>query len=103
MKHRRVQQARAARRSSTPSSATPRGKTFGSSDLDEAYYYRNLSEYERDKAATRCATPTARPSPRRIRARADSSCDAIYIDPPDAAEGRVRTAKMHHLRARSPG
>ena len=27
-------------------------KTFGASDLDEAYYYRNLAEYERDKAAT---------------------------------------------------
>ena len=28
------------------------GKTFGASDLDEAYYHRNISEYERDKAAT---------------------------------------------------
>jgi len=26
------------------------GKTFGKSDLDEAYYYRQLTEYDRDKA-----------------------------------------------------
>src|SRR5437868_8283783 len=26
------------------------GKTFGKSDLDEAYYYRQLAEYDRDKA-----------------------------------------------------
>src|SRR5262245_38631658 len=26
------------------------GKTFGKSDLDEAYYYRQLAEYERDAA-----------------------------------------------------
>jgi len=28
------------------------GKTFGSSDLDEAYYHRQEAEYERDKIAT---------------------------------------------------
>src|SRR5215813_12400746 len=26
------------------------GKTFGKSDLDEAYYYRQQGEYKRDKA-----------------------------------------------------
>src|SRR5450432_2854800 len=60
------------------------GKTFGKSDLDEAYYYRELAEYERDaaeeearkqlenadlaggrkKAGKRRATPSARSATR---------------------------------------
>src|SRR6185437_1985093 len=32
------------------------GKTFGKSDLDEAYYYRQLTEYDRDKAEEEART-----------------------------------------------
>ncbi|MFP6683327.1 MAG: hypothetical protein VB934_01380, partial [Polyangiaceae bacterium] len=69
--------------------------TFGASDLDEAYYYRNLAEYERDAktVAVRNALKAAYPEDAQ-RARSDG--DALYGDPQAPARGDM-TAAMHHL------
>ncbi|HZF56712.1 MAG TPA: cytochrome c [Polyangiaceae bacterium] len=73
------------------------GKTFGSSDLDEAYYYRNLAEYDRDEAAVEVR--------RKYRealagstsgAEIEAMVDKIYADPGPPARGDA-TDKMHHL------
>jgi mono/diheme cytochrome c family protein len=72
------------------------GKTFGSSDLDEAYYYRNLAEYDRDAAsnevrrAYRAAMAAEGPT------KADAITDAIYVDPPRPQRGETSDA-MYHL------
>jgi cytochrome c551/c552 len=73
------------------------GKTFGSSDLDEAYYYRNLAEYDRDAAAVEV---------RRLYREAlagtkdakeiEATVDAIYADPPLPARGDA-SEKIYHL------
>ncbi len=68
------------------------GKTFGSSDLDEAYYYRNLAEYERDAAANEVRRLYREADP----ARADALTDAIYADPPRPARGQG-SDKLYHL------
>ena len=70
------------------------GKTFGSSDLDEAYYYRNLAEYERDAASNevRHAYKEADPT------TATALTDAIYADPPRPPKGET-TEKVHALLA----
>ena len=74
------------------------GKTFGASDLDEAYYHRNISEYERDKAATAVREAYREAFAAEDPKKADTLCDAIYADPPMPPPGEV-SAKMHHLEA----
>ncbi len=58
-------------------------KTFGSSDLDETYYYRNLAEYARDDAqvAVRKLYRSSFPG----EARADEEPAVAYSDPPAPA------------------
>src|SRR6185295_6472952 len=60
------------------------GKTFGGSDLDEAYYYRNLAEYERDAAAVEVRKlyreAYAAEDPR----KGEELGAAVYADPPAA-------------------
>jgi cytochrome c551/c552 len=72
------------------------GKTFGGSDLDEAYYYRNLAEYERDKLATEVRAAYRDHYAAEDPKKGDQICDQIYADPaaPPAGEGG---AKLHHL------
>jgi cytochrome c2 len=76
------------------------GKTFGSSDLDEAYYHREEAEYERDHVATEvrhllhehyAGTDTPH--------EGDKKGDAIYADPPLPKQGEGVTDKMFHLQS----
>lgn len=73
------------------------GKTFGGSDLDETYYYRNLAEYERDEVMVKVRKLyKAHYLPDRPE-RANEP-DEIYADPsaPPPVEGE--SAELHHLR-----
>lgn len=72
------------------------GKTFGGSDLDEAYYYRNLAEYERDKLATEVRAAYRAAFAAEDPKKGDQLCDQIYADPPAPAKGEG-SAKLHHL------
>ncbi len=67
------------------------GKTFGSSDLDEAYYYRNLAEYERDAAMNEVRHAYAE------QGVPQAKVDPIYADPQAPAEGDS-SPKIHHLK-----
>jgi cytochrome c2 len=70
-------------------------KTFGGSDLDEAYYYRNLTEYDRDAASV-----AVRRRYREIEdaKRGEELGAAIYADPPAPPRGDD-TEKTHHLKS----
>jgi len=70
------------------------GKTFGKSDLDEAYYYRQLAEYERDAAEERAreALETA------DREKGREKADAMLADPPPLRPEQGVTADMLHLK-----
>ena len=74
------------------------GKTFGSSDLDEAYYYRNLAEYERDRAMNAVREiyheAFAAEGPR----KGDELADKMYANVPAPPQGEW-TAKRWHLEA----
>src|SRR5262245_25861139 len=59
------------------------GKTFGGSDLDESYYYRNLTEYERDAAANEVRRLYHEADP----AKALEITAAIYADPQKPPRG----------------
>jgi cytochrome c551/c552 len=72
------------------------GKTFGASDLDEAYYHRNIAEYERDKLATEVREAYKKAFEAEDPKKGDTLCDAIYADPTAPPQGEV-SAKMHHL------
>ena len=67
------------------------GKTFGGSDLDEAYYYRNLAEYERDHAMTEVRHAYAEAG---IEA---AVVDKIYGDPPSEVSAPEASPKMRHI------
>jgi hypothetical protein len=73
------------------------GKTFGGSDLDEAYYYRELAEYARDAAAVKVRLAyrdaMASEDPR----KAEALVDAIYADPAEPAKAEGETDKLHHI------
>ncbi len=74
-------------------------KTFGSSDLDEAYYYRQEAEYDRDKVANE-----VRELYRAFYAAEDPEkgvkiADGIYADPPPIAKAEADSDKMYHLRS----
>ncbi len=72
-------------------------KTFGSSDLDEAYYYRNLAEYERDAAAVKVRNAYHEAFATEDPSKGQKLVDAIYIDPPEPPKAEGATDKMHHL------
>ncbi len=72
------------------------GKTFGGSDLDEAYYYRNLAEYDRDHAATLVREAYQKAFEAEDPKKADALVDAIYADPPAPPRGEMN-AKQYHL------
>jgi cytochrome c551/c552 len=76
------------------------GKTFGSSDLDEAYYHREEAEYERDKIATEVRALlheyyAGSDHPH----EGDKRGDAIYADPPLPKQAEGVTDKMFHLQS----
>lgn len=70
-------------------------KTFGQSDLDEAYYYRNLAEYARDAASVevRSVVKEAYPGDEAER----NKINALYHDPPVLPRPEGVTAAIHHL------
>jgi cytochrome c551/c552 len=72
------------------------GKTFGGSDLDEAYYYRNLAEYDRDQAATHVREAYRAAFDAEDPKKGDQLVDAIYLDPPAPPRGEMNV-KQHHL------
>lgn len=72
-------------------------KTFGSSDLDEAYYHRNLHEYERDAAAVKVREIFHEVFASTTPAEGQKRADAIYADPPKPAQAAGETDKIHHL------
>ncbi len=74
------------------------GKTFGGSDLDEAYYYRNLAEYERDAAQVKVRKLYRDVYGATDPARAKSEPDGIYADPAAPAREDKETKESHHLR-----
>ncbi|HEY4117738.1 MAG TPA: c-type cytochrome [Byssovorax sp.] len=73
------------------------GKTFGQSDLDEAYYYREQAEYARDRASTvvrqRYRDAWAGDAP----SKAEAAVDLIYSDPPQPPQTEAETDKIYHL------
>jgi len=72
------------------------GKTFGASDLDEAYYHRNIAEYERDKRANHVREAYRAAFAAEDFKKGDQICDGIYADPPAPPAGDL-SAKLHHL------
>lgn len=73
------------------------GKTFGGSDLDETYYYRNLAEYERDAAAVEVRKAfRAGLAGTKDEKEIEAMVDAIYADPAPPPKGE-ETEKIHHL------
>lgn len=73
------------------------GKTFGGSDLDEAYYYRNLAEYDRDAAAVEVRKlyrdAFAADDPK----KGDAIADQIYADPAPRPRNEGETEKSYKL------
>src|SRR5262249_26982261 len=70
------------------------GKTFGKSDLDEAYYYRQLAEYDRDKAEEDARAKLEETDRQNGRQKADQ----MLADPPPLAPQPGVTAEMLHWR-----
>src|SRR5258706_5600297 len=70
------------------------GKTFGKSDLDEAYYYRQLGEYDRDKAEEEARTALEETDRQTGRQKADQ----MLADPPPLGAQPGVTLEMVHLR-----
>lgn len=77
--------------------AAESAKTFGSSDLDEAYYHRNLSEYERDAAAVKVREVFHEVFASTNSVEGQKRADAIYADPPKPPQAAGETDKIHHL------
>jgi len=72
------------------------GKTFGASDLDEAYYYRNMAEYDRDHAQVAVRRLYKETFAESDAARVDEP-NAIYADPPKPERTADQSAELHHL------
>ncbi len=70
-------------------------KTFGASDLDEAYYYRNAAEYARDEKQVEVRRlykeAFGESEPGRV-----EEPNKIYADPPAPPRGE-ETAESHHI------
>jgi cytochrome c2 len=78
--------------------AAEQGKTFGASDLDEAYYYRNLAEYDRDAKKVEVLRLFKELYPDDA-ARAQNEPAAIYADPASEPAGEGESAATHHLKS----
>ncbi|HEY3593148.1 MAG TPA: hypothetical protein VGL13_04720, partial [Polyangiaceae bacterium] len=75
--------------------AAEQGQTFGKSDLDEAYYYRQLAEYDRDAVEER-----ARKALEELdRVQGRQIADAMLADPAPTAPKPGQSAELHHLEA----
>lgn len=72
------------------------GKTFGASDLDEAYYYRNLAEYDRDAAQVEVRKLYRTHYGATDAERAKNEPAGIYADPPAPDRGEA-SKETHHL------
>jgi len=70
------------------------GKTFGKSDLDEAYYYRQLAEYERDGAEEAARRQLEEADRQNGRQKADE----LLADPPPLAPQPGVSSEMLHLK-----
>ncbi|HKQ71899.1 MAG TPA: c-type cytochrome [Polyangiaceae bacterium] len=68
-------------------------KTFGKSDLDEAYYYRQLAEYKRDAAEEKARQELEGADHENGRKRADE----MLADPPPLAPKAGVSSDMRHL------
>jgi cytochrome c551/c552 len=75
------------------------GKTFGSSDLDEAYYYRQEAEYERDKVATEVRNLLREFYAATDAKKGEAKGDQIYADPPMSPKKPEWSEKLYHLKA----
>ena len=73
------------------------GKTFGGSDLDEAYYHREEAEYERDKLATEVRSLLRDHYAATDASLGEKKADELYADPPSAPKPPEMTEKMYHL------
>src|SRR6185436_3366597 len=69
-------------------------KTFGKSDLDEAYYYRQLAEYDRDAAEERAREALEHEDLK----GGKEAADKVFADPPPLARSKDESDDMHHLR-----
>jgi cytochrome c551/c552 len=76
--------------------AAETGKTFGASDLDEAYYYRNSAEYERDRAQVEVRKLYKELFEETEPARVEQP-NTIYRDPPKPAQQDGQSKEMYHL------
>ncbi|MCA9621097.1 MAG: c-type cytochrome [Myxococcales bacterium] len=72
------------------------GKTFGGSDLDEAYYRRNIAEYARDNAAVEVRKLFTKTYADTDRA---NEPDAIYADPPAPPREEGDSDELYHLKS----
>ncbi len=80
--------------------AAEMNKTFGGSDLDEAYYHREEAEYERDKVATEVRGLLREHfALKGNAAEGEKLGDQLYADPPQPKQGPQTTDKMFHLEA----
>ncbi len=71
-------------------------KTFGASDLDEAYYYRNNAEYQRDAKQVEVRKLFKEVFEKSDPARVDEP-NAIYADPVGPAAKPEETKEIQHL------
>src|SRR5262249_25410033 len=73
-------------------------KTFGASDLDEAYYHRQEAEYERDKVATEVRALLREHYAATDPKEGEKKGDALYADP-KLSESKGLSEKMFHLQS----
>jgi len=76
--------------------ATETLKTFGASDLDESYYYRNAAEYKRDAAQVEVRKLYKELFEESDKARVDEP-NSVYSDPPAPARRADQSKELHHL------
>lgn len=76
--------------------AAETGKTFGASDLDEAYYYRNNAEYERDRALVEVRKLYKELFEESDPTRVDRP-NEIYRDPPKPTREEGQSNETYHL------
>lgn len=79
-------------------STAEQNKTFSNSDLDEAYYYRNLQEYKRDAAVVKVWELYKKHYGATDAKRAKSEPAAMFADPSKSPALNGESAAMTHLR-----
>lgn len=75
------------------------GKTFGSSDLDEAYYHRQEAEYDRDKVANEVRELYRERYAAEDPKKGGALADAIYAESALKPRPADMTEKVYHLRS----